>query len=98
MKKYLIIILAILIVSCEPNPAKEGINLPAMEFGLNVSPDSAYIKIGDTVILSGSISSTLSNGVKIEEGKAEIDLFMAMHQKRQLQHFHLKQLYLMSTF
>lgn len=46
-----------------------------MGFGLTVSPDTAFKKPGDTIIPSGGISSTLSNGVKIEDGEAEIALF-----------------------
>ncbi len=77
MKKAIIlIVVSILFYSCDPDVPGEGITLPAMEFGLKVSPDTAYIKLGDTVTLKGSIPSTLSNGVKIEDGKALIDLFI----------------------
>ncbi len=65
------------LISCDPKDmADEGIDLPPMEFGLKVSPDTAYIKLGDTLTLYASIPSTLSNGVKIEDGKATIDLYM----------------------
>ena len=77
MKKYLVLLLSTLVfISCEPDPIDEGITLPEMEFGLIVSPDSAYIKLGDTLTLHASIPSILSNGVKIEDGKATIDLYM----------------------
>ena len=77
MKKYLVLFLSTLVfISCEPAPIDEGITLPEMEFGLIVSPDSAYIKLGDTLTLHASIPSILSNGVKIEDGKATIDLYM----------------------
>jgi len=79
MKKYLVLFLSIsTLISCEPKDfPNEGIDLPEMEFGLKVSPDRAYIRLGDTVTLYASIPSTLSNGVKIEDGKATIDLFMS---------------------
>lgn len=78
MKKYLVLLLSVLtLISCDPDPLVEGITLPEMEFGLQVSPDTAYIKRGDTLTLYASIPSTLSNGVKIEDGKATIDLFMS---------------------
>ncbi len=78
MNKYLVLLLSVLtLISCDPKDmANEGITLPPMEFGLKVSPDTAYIKLGDTLTLYASIPSTLSNGVKIEDGKATIDLFM----------------------
>jgi len=79
MKKVVIILcvcFGMLLYSCEPDPSKEGINLPPMEMGLQITPDTAFIKLGDTVWLRSSISSTLSNGVKIEDGKATIDLFI----------------------
>ena len=78
MRKYLVLLLSVLtLISCDPKDMpNEGIDLPEMEFGLQVSPDTAYIKLGDTLTLYASIPSTLSNGVKIEDGKATIDLFM----------------------
>lgn len=77
MKKYLVLLLSVLtLISCDPDPLVEGITLPEMEFGLKISPDTAYIKLGDTLTLYASIPSTLSNGVKIEDGKATIDLYM----------------------
>jgi len=79
MRKYLLFIIVItqlMIISCEPKPSGEGINLPPIAIGLKVSPDTAYIKLGDTVYLTASVSSTLSNGVKLEDGKAIVDLFI----------------------
>ncbi len=78
MKNIIIYLLVFSFVlsSCDPDVAGEGITLPAMEFGFKISPDTAYIKLGDTITLKSSISSTLSNGVKIEDGEATIDLFI----------------------
>lgn len=73
MRNLLIIILgSVFIYSCDPDIPGEGITLPAMKFGFKVSPDTAYIKLGDTIILSASIPSTLDNGVKITDGIATI--------------------------
>lgn len=73
MKNLLIIILgSAFIYSCDPDIPGEGITLPVMEFGFKVSPDTAYIKLGDTIILSASIPNTLDNGIEINDGIATI--------------------------
>ncbi len=80
MKRFALIILSCIIwgfTSCDPDVPGEEINLPEMHFGFKVFPDTAYIKLGDTIILHSSIPSTLSNGIKVEDGKATIDLFMS---------------------
>lgn len=74
MKKLLIIFLSsVILVSCDPDIPGEGINLPEMEFGFKISPDTVYIKVGDTITLSASISNVLSDGTIIMDGKAVID-------------------------
>lgn len=79
MKKLLIILLSsVTLVSCDPDIPGEGITLPQMEFGFKVSPDTAYIKLGDTITLSASISNVLTNGTVITDGKAVIDLNYAI--------------------
>lgn len=71
MKNLLIIILgSVFIYSCDPDIPGEGINLPAMNFGFKVSPDTAFIKLGDTLTLHTSISNILENGVVVKDGKA----------------------------
>jgi len=69
-----LMLFTILIYSCEP-VAREGTNpdLPPVLFGFKVSPDTAYLKVGDTVTLYSSISSTLSNGVKLNDGNVYLD-------------------------
>lgn len=61
--------------SCDPGAGNEGVNpdLPSVMFAFNVSPDTAYVKVGDTITLYSSISSTLSNGVKLKDGDVYID-------------------------
>ncbi len=76
--------------SCEPMPAEEGITLPAIDIGLKVNPDTAYVKLGDTVYLTASVSSTLSNGVKLEDGKATIDLYMGYTNQIPITEFHFE--------
>lgn len=74
MKNLLIIFLSsITLISCDPDIPGEGINLPEMEFGIKIHPDTAYIKLGDTINVSASIYNTLSNGVRITDGKAVMD-------------------------
>lgn len=78
MNKVFVLVLMILFLSsCDPDVPGEDITLPTMEFGINVFPDTAYIKLGDTITIHSGISSTLSDGVKITDGKATIDLYMA---------------------
>lgn len=81
--KRLISVLAIIIFlpSCDPDVAGEGVNLPEMEFDLNLNPHSAYLQLGDTITLSTTISNILSNGVHIDDGKATIDLYMGYTQQ-----------------
>ncbi len=71
----LLFTLLLLMQSCEPMPGDEGITLPPINIGLKVSPDTAYVKLGDTVYLTASVPNTLSNGVKLEDGKATINLY-----------------------
>lgn len=73
MKKYAAILSGIFFFSsCDPDVSGEGINLPYLEFGIKVFPDTAYIKVGDTLTISASISNTLDDGVTITDGKAVI--------------------------
>jgi len=68
----LLMLLGILFTSCDPDVAGEGIDLPAMEFDFRVSPDTAYLKVGDTFTMHAAISSLLSNGVILTDGEGEI--------------------------
>jgi hypothetical protein len=62
--------------SCDPDVAGEGVNLPQLNYPFKVSPDTAYIKIGDTLTIQSSISSTLANGIKITNGQSEIKCYI----------------------
>jgi hypothetical protein len=66
---YLILAISFL-TSCDPDVAGEGIDLPAMKFAFKVSPDTAYLHEGDTLILKSSMSSMLTNGLKVKDGSA----------------------------
>lgn len=70
------VLLSNVFIACDPDVANEGINLPGIEFGLVLKPDSSFIKLGDTVTLKSSISNVLLNGVKITDGKAAINLYL----------------------
>ena len=76
MKNYLLLIFIsgslFLNSSCDPDVAGEDINLPAMKFAFKVSPDTAYIRIGDTLFINASVSATLSNGITLADGSGEL--------------------------
>lgn len=75
MKKlFNIIFVLILFSSCEPDVASEGVNLPPIDFPFNIENDTAYLKLGDTLIVSTIISNILSDGSKITDGKASIKI------------------------
>ena len=79
MKKYLVLLLSTLVfISCEPDPIDEDITLPEMEFVFNVMPDTAYIKIGDTLTLYAALSSITSTGIQLTNGTGEIRVSMGM--------------------
>ncbi|HTO15204.1 MAG TPA: hypothetical protein VLZ83_05520 [Edaphocola sp.] len=91
MKKLLLICFGLLLLaSCEPDIIGEGINLPEMKFGFNVSPDTSYVKVGDTITLFASIPSTLNNGVKITDGKAIIAASMGYKNEIPFQNLAMK--------
>lgn len=66
----LLIFFLLFFLSCDPDVPGEGINLPPLEFAFKVNPDTAYIKVGDTLTLESSISSTLDGGVTLSDGEA----------------------------
>lgn len=70
-----------LLSSCDPHGAEEGLTLPQMKFGFRVSPDTTYIKLGDTVTISGAIPNPLENGVRITDGKAIIETAMGYREE-----------------
>jgi hypothetical protein len=76
MKKCLLFIFfsgsLLLNASCDPDVAGEGIDLPAMKFAFKVSPDTAYIRIGDTLFIHASIGATLSTGLTLTDGSGEL--------------------------
>lgn len=63
--------------SCDPDVAGEKITLPPMEFAFKVSPDTAFVKVGDTVTMHASLSTTLSEGIKLEDGYGEVWIAIA---------------------
>lgn len=73
----LLVLLSVLFSACDPDVAGEGINLPPMEFAFEVSPDTAYMKVGDTFTIQASISSTLSNGVKLTDGEGSVSIYIS---------------------
>jgi hypothetical protein len=62
--------------SCDPDVAGEKITLPPMEFAFKVSPDTSFLRVGDTFSMHASLSTTLSNGIKLEDGYGEIGIFV----------------------
>jgi hypothetical protein len=45
--------------SCDPDVAGEKITLPPMEFAFKVSPDTSFLRVGDTFSMHASLSTTL---------------------------------------
>ena len=79
MKKYLVILLSIsTLISCEPKDfPNEGIDLPPMEFAFKVYPDTSHIKVGDTLTIHASLSSTLNNNVHLTDGEGEVRTYIS---------------------
>ena len=85
---FKIIIIALLFTSCDPhNPATEGIDLPPINLGFKMYPDTAYIKEGETVTFSGSVSNILSNGVKIEKGQCIVRIYFGYWEQTPITEF-----------
>jgi hypothetical protein len=74
---FLLSMVALLLFGCDPDVANEGVTLPSIEFAFKVSPDTAYINVNDTVIFESVVSSTLSNGVKLNDGKVEVKAYIS---------------------
>lgn len=78
--KYLSItiylLLFISLISCEPSPSKEGITLSPMEFVFKVSPDTSYLRVGDTFSMHAGLGTTLSNGIRLEDGEGEVWIYV----------------------
>lgn len=72
---YPVAIILFFFMSCDPDVPGEGITLPTMNFNIKINPDTAYIKLGDTLTISSSISNNLNNGIIITDGIAKINLF-----------------------
>ena len=67
--KITIIVAALIgFTSCDPDVATEGIDMPEMIFAFKVNPDTAYLKIGDTLLIESSISSN-HGGVQVTGGE-----------------------------
>lgn len=79
MKNILILMIVALVgfTSCDPLGSKEPTTLPEMIFPISVSPDTAYIKLGDTIRIRTSISSQLNDSIKVTDGKVEIQILLA---------------------
>src|SRR5690606_37842180 len=66
--RFAIFVLALLhIYGCDPDVAGEGVTLSEMKFKFGLHPDSANLKIGDTLFIESSLSSTI-DGVKLTDG------------------------------
>jgi len=76
MKKtiILLVISSIFLCSCDPDVANEGITLPQIDFPFVIDKDTSHIKLGDTLRISCTISSILSDGTKLRDGKAAIKI------------------------
>lgn len=73
--RYLAIILALFLAgckSCQVGGSGENLTLPDMVFPISVFPDTAYIKLGDTLRIHASIPSQLNDSIKVIDGKGEI--------------------------
>ena len=74
MKKLIIIgaMIAPLLSSCDPYGASDNLTvaIPPLEFKFDITPDTAYIKLGDTITFYTAIENpTLENGERLKDGK-----------------------------
>jgi len=67
------------LASCE-DPITEGITLSEVEFSFSVHPDTTYLSIGDTFLLSASHSNTI-DGIKLTDGFGLINVSFGQSQK-----------------
>lgn len=75
MKKLIIIgaLIAPLLSSCDPYGASDNLTIaiPALEFEFDIAPDTAYVKLGDTLTFYASIENPLlETGERLKDGKA----------------------------
>lgn len=57
MRTLTIILFFLLLSSCDPDVAGEKVTLPTMDFAFNISPDTVFLKVGDTLDLRTSLNT-----------------------------------------
>ena len=72
MKTLIVAILALCFAtSCDPDVAGEKITLPPVTFAFKVSNDTPYLRVGDTLNIRASVSSTVG-GITLTDGEGII--------------------------
>jgi hypothetical protein len=72
MKNYFYILIFVFgCLSCDPDVAGEKITLPPVTFAFKVSNDTPYLRVGDTLNIKASISSTIDR-ITLTDGEGII--------------------------
>lgn len=89
--RYSIIFLAFFLAgckSCQVGGSNENLTLPDMVFPIQIFPDSAYIKLGDTVTIYTGIPNP-HDTVLVEDGKGIVDFYFAFSDSTPITEFKL---------
>lgn len=81
MKNYFYILIFVFgCLSCDPDVVGEKITLPDMNFNVNLAPDTAYLKIGDTLRIRSSLNTNYSgNNINLTEGEPLIGAYIGYY-------------------